>query len=378
MKLVPLYTIFDIEFPRTLTLNEQTFDEKGYNFVSSKGSSNGISARVSEISTHKRYKAGAITVSLKGSVLSAFLQNEDFYIAHQNAVLYPKKYMTNEEKLFYCMCISANKFRYNYGRQADRTISELLVPEKVPNEFIDIELSKINKPIINSIVKIDLTLDIDNWSKFKLIDIFEIKKGKRLTKEDMINGYTPFIGAIDSNNGWRDFIDQNPLHNGNTITVNYNGSVAEAFYQPLPFWASDDVNVLYPKFNLNVYIAMFIISIIKLEKYRFNYGRKWNKDRMELSEIHLPSIHQKPDFIFMENYIKSLPYSASLKTNKDIKIIKPLVASKPKEMVKKQKGLTDAELAAKYELGGIELSTVMEPMLQTPSNSSTLKKSKKK
>jgi type I restriction-modification system DNA methylase subunit len=41
------------------------------------------------------------------------------------------------------------------------------------------------------------------WKKFKLEDIFCIKKGKRLTKADMINGKTPFIGAIDSNNGYR-------------------------------------------------------------------------------------------------------------------------------------------------------------------------------
>ena len=153
-----------------------------------------------------------------------------------------------------------------------------------------------------------LDLDIKNWTYFKYIDdnLFTIKKGKRLTKEDFIGGKTPFIGAIDSNNGYRDFIEQEPHHHSNTITINYNGSVAEAFYQPHPFWASDDVNVLYPKFKSNPFVGLFMTTLIRLEKFRFNYGRKWGLERMRESVIKLPTQNGKPDFEFMENYIKSL------------------------------------------------------------------------
>jgi hypothetical protein len=151
-----------------------------------------------------------------------------------------------------------------------------------------------------------MKLDIVTWETFKYKDLFDIKKGKRLVKESFTPGLTPFIGAIDSNNGYRDFIDSHPIHRGNTITVNYNGSVGEAFYQPYPFWASDDVNVLYPKFKLNEYIALFIITVIRKEKYRFNYGRKWELDRMKESTILLPAKDSTIDVDFMENYIKSL------------------------------------------------------------------------
>ena len=82
-----------------------------------------------------------------------------------------------------------------------------------------------------------MILNNNNWTKFKYEDVFEIRKGKRLTKEDFTFGKTPFIGAIDSNNGYRDFIGQEPIHEGNTLTVNYNGSVGEAFYQPNPFYS---------------------------------------------------------------------------------------------------------------------------------------------
>ena len=44
-------------------------------------------------------------------------------------------------------------------------------------------------------------METKNWKWFKYNEIFEIKKGKRLTKADMINGDIPYIGATDSNNG---------------------------------------------------------------------------------------------------------------------------------------------------------------------------------
>ncbi len=139
-----LSDIFDVEYPKTMILNKQTLDDKGTNFVSSKGTNNGIAARIKQTKQNKLYNKGAITVAMKGSVLSAFLQPEDFYIAHQIAVLYPKQKMTIAEKLFYCTAIEANKYRFNYGRQADRTLRDLQLPSKkdLPN-WIETEYNSV-------------------------------------------------------------------------------------------------------------------------------------------------------------------------------------------------------------------------------------------
>lgn len=150
-------------------------------------------------------------------------------------------------------------------------------------------------------------LNTEQWSFFELNDIFIVKKGKRLTKADMDLGQTHFIGSSDSNNGLTAKIAREPIFKENTITVNYDGSVAESFYQPIEFWALDSVNVLYPNFKLNPFIGLFITTVIRQEKYRFNYGRKWGKDRMEKSKIKLPMKNGLPDYTFMEEYIKSLP-----------------------------------------------------------------------
>jgi restriction endonuclease S subunit len=158
-----------------------------------------------------------------------------------------------------------------------------------------------------------IELNADEWEPFKLSQIFEIKKGKRITKLDLIPGNTPFISAIDNNNGIRQYVGVVPNHTSNTITVNCNGSVGKAFYQEKSFWASDDVNVLYPKFDLNKYIALFIITLIEKEKFRFNYGRKWHKERMDEGVIHLPVKEDgSPNYDLMERYVKSLKYSQTI------------------------------------------------------------------
>ena len=51
-----------------------------------------------------------------------------------------------------------------------------------------------------------------------------------------------------------------------------------------------------------------------LEKYRFNYSRKMGTARLKALQIKLPANKnlKKPDFEFMENFIKSLKYSSEL------------------------------------------------------------------
>lgn len=155
--------------------------------------------------------------------------------------------------------------------------------------------------------------DHRGWLPFRYGDLFDIRKGKRLTKEDMVEGPYPFIGATDANNGITAHVANDDfLHEGNKITVSYNGSIAEAFYQFVPFVAYDDVNVLYPSFPLNKHIAIFLCTLIRQKKYRFNYGRKWHAEKMRESVIRLPARNGKPDWSYMERFVKGLAYSANL------------------------------------------------------------------
>lgn len=111
-----LKEIFEIEYPKTLIFSEMTLSKTGINFVSSQDKNNGVVARVEACEGVKKYPAGVITVitvPLKGSVLMAHVQNEECYVAHQIAVLTPKTAMNLKQKLFYCLCIQKNAYRFN-------------------------------------------------------------------------------------------------------------------------------------------------------------------------------------------------------------------------------------------------------------------------
>lgn len=165
--------------------------------------------------------------------------------------------------------------------------------------------------------------------------LFDIKKGKRLTAADQEEGDNNYIGAIDSNNGVANHIGQKPIHSANTISLSYNGSVGEAFYQLEPYWATDDVNVLYSYYEqFNKYIGLFMVAVIRQEKYKFSYGRKWTLDNMNKTRINLPIQHNAdgtpfidadkkysddgyvPDWKFMEDYVKSLKHKPLTTQNK--------------------------------------------------------------
>jgi len=228
-------------------------------------------------------------------------------------VLIPKRNMSIQEKIFYARCITLNRYKFSYGRKPKgERLKRVEVPQVVPAWVISTPLQK-DVGVSATTGGMKMTLQTSFWEQFQLQDLFEIKKGKRLTKANMTIGKTPYIGSTDSNNGVTAQIGQAPIHSGNTISVAYNGSVAEAFYQPIPFWATDDVNVLYPKFEITPEIALFICTVIRREKYRFNYGRKWHLERMMASAIRLPATDLgEPDWSFMESYIKSLPYSSQI------------------------------------------------------------------
>lgn len=124
----------------------------------------------------------------------------------------------------------------------------------------------------------------------------------------MLPGNINFIGATSLNNGLTAKIaNSSHLHPAGTITVTYNGSVGEAFYQTEPFWASDDVNVLYPKFPLNEYRALYFLAPLIKKGKSYGYSYKWTKEKMEADEIYLPVDKNKTiDFDFIEERVREL------------------------------------------------------------------------
>lgn len=311
-------------------------------FVSRTESNNGVSAYVKLVHGVEPQPKDTITVAGGGSVLATFLQTQPFYSGRDLYLLYPKCCISNRAKLFLVTIIKSNKYRYNYGRQANVTLPSLKLKLPVTADgkpdwrwmesYID---SLHSKPLTTENDPKDGTfnLDIGTWKTFLYSDIFDIRKGFYNKKPDHTElGNIPFLGAIAGNNGVTEYYTYNEIAEAtktgdapnspieqklfppNAVCVTNNGSVGYAYFQPTRFTCSHDVNPLYRKDGeFNALTGQFVATVIMHDRYRWDYGRKWRPVRMVNSTIKLPATPEgKPDWQYMENYIKSLPYGDRL------------------------------------------------------------------
>ena len=182
--------------------------------------------------------------------------------------------------------------------------------------------NRLNKQVFDKAEKQqEISLEDREWKYYAITDIFSIEGSKTTSLLDLETlGKYPYVTTQATNNGVAGFY-KTYTEDGNVLTVD-SAVVGYCSYQELSFSASDHVEKLVPKnekFEMNRFTAMFFVTIFNLEQYRYNYGRKSSQTRMRRTLIKLPSKNNKPDFIFMENYIKSLPYSSSINCKHDIK-----------------------------------------------------------
>lgn len=293
--------------------------EKTIRFISRTEMNNGCDCYVLNNEITGIEEGNAIAI---GDTTATCFYQSDRFVCGDHMVICRADWLNLYTALFLISILKQEKYKYSYGRAfkmdlISNTIIKLpSTPDNEPDwNYMEQYIKSIKHKRLSTANQgrySSLILDVENWVEFCVGDLFEVKKGKRLTSDDQTDGDTPYIGAIDSNNGVANYIGQGAIHDGNTISLSYNGSVGEAFYQPKPFWATDDVNVLYfRKENgvaFNKYIALFICAVLRQEKYRYSYGRKWVLESMKSTIIKLPEKSGKPDWCYMGNYMKSLPY----------------------------------------------------------------------
>ncbi len=151
------------------------------------------------------------------------------------------------------------------------------------------------------------------WGEYTLGDLFEINPTKYypLSNEKILTGGdVPLVSNQSTDNGVMGFSSLKPLNCGNTITCSDTTIGADTmFYQKNDFIGYSHVQHFIPKFKpFNKKIAEFIISscrIATLSKY-YDYGHKFNREKMNKTKIQLPINNKKIDFDFMESFIAEL------------------------------------------------------------------------
>lgn len=152
------------------------------------------------------------------------------------------------------------------------------------------------------------------WALIPLRNLFDIKGTKTTPLRELqyFEGEKkyPYVKTAATNNGvggefayWTE--------RGGVLTVD---SAVKGYcsYQRWNFSASDHVEKLIPRFNMDIALAMFLATVINQEQYRYSYGRKCSQTRLRKADIALPVLpdtDDAPDFDFMREYILRLRFS---------------------------------------------------------------------
>lgn len=318
--MVELEEIFEVKYGVNLELNKLEQVEEGINFVSRTAKNNGVSAIVRKLPHIKPIEAGMLTVAGGGSVLETFLQSKPFYSGRDLYYLIPKVKLSDTEKLYYCACIRANKYRYSYGRQANRTLKNLLVPsiDEMPTWVDNYDVSAFDKaslPLERNKVALPI---LKNYRELE--EIFMVYNGIASTNlklyKDKQENSIAFVRPASTHNrtlsGYCDKskVDKKKVFPKGTLFVSTNGegSHSYSYVSTMEFVPNSDVSVLIPKKDMSIEEKMYYAVCITNNRYRFSYGRKPKGKR--LKALLLPNIESKEESTQVISFMRSLPFSS--------------------------------------------------------------------
>ena len=156
--------------------------------------------------------------------------------------------------------------------------------------------------------------DPSRWRPFALTDLFDVAGTTTTPPRELAyieQGGFPYVTTQATNNGIDGFYGQH-TEDGGVITVD-SAVVGFCAYQEKAFSASDHVEKLTPRFDMTAPLAMFLVTLLNMEQYRYNYGLKRAQKRLRRESLRLPCTKRgTPDWRYMERYIGGLRYSRNL------------------------------------------------------------------
>lgn len=197
----------------------------------------------------------------------------------------------------------------------------------------------------------EIPIDTSQWKAFLIEDLFDINTGKDLVYSSLAGKDYNVVGQGVQNNGvvcTTDELTDYDLYDANTtLSMAHIGNFF-ATIQESDFYAGTRVKSLISRFSEfgeefvsyeNKFVLAFMATVINREEFRFSYGRV-GSDKIPTLEIKLPCLSNEkgelikkqvtyipykekkskagktitkeiylPDFQYMEDYIKRLPYS---------------------------------------------------------------------
>lgn len=335
-------------------------DDPTVNFVGRSALNNGVMGQVDAKPGVTPYPAGALTVALGGSLGSTYVQTEPFYTSQNVAVLQ----FDEEQVSLYARLFLANMIRFEsqfkyfpFGRELNKYLRRTYgfkLPVEVDSsgkpiidptsryspegyipdwQFMEDFIKSLDQTPLTTENDAETTLELDesSWEDFSVESVFDLRYGVNLA-----------LNACTETNDGVNFVSRTAINNGvssriapvdglspqaaGLITTATGGSVLSTFLQPHPFYSGRDLYVMEPKEKgVGNGTKLFLATVLEANKFKFNYGRQANKSLPHI-KLRLPIkrnpdgspvvdpkkvFHDDgyvPDWEFMENYMRSLPY----------------------------------------------------------------------
>lgn len=278
----------------------------------------------------------------EGSVGYCNYMDRDF-MASGDLILAYGDFINPYTALFIVTLLDRERPKYSFGRKYGKYVAKTTIPLPIQEDGENPDWNWIENYTKNVLVpsmpnkgksvwengydrtpirKKRICLSTREWEKKKIIDFCDIPY--KATAYNAIElqpcsadtpEAIPYITRTEENNGCKFYVqltdEITEVEDANAITI--GDTTATINYQKYKFICGDHMVILRSPY-FNKYIGLFIVSLLNKERFRYNYGRAFNKDIIANTELLLPVVPNTniPDWKFMEDYIKSLPYSKNI------------------------------------------------------------------
>ena len=268
-----------------------------------------------------------ITVDMFGQ---SFYHYYNYYaVSHGRVNILHPNFKENKFILLFCVD-SINKSTCNifsYNRMCSSTrLSKLRILLPIDNfrnpnwQFMEDYIKQEQKDIAQKVISyyeqkmLETSFDLVGfgdveWREFNFNDVFrKIQRGKRLKKDDHIEGNIPYISSTSLNNGLDQFIgnEDKVRKFKNNITLANSGSVGSCFYHEYEYIASDHVTSLTLD-KADKYIYLFRATIIKRLEEKYSFNREINDKRIRKERFILPADENgNPHWDYISKFMQKL------------------------------------------------------------------------
>ena len=287
-----LLELFNIDYGQHEYNSKSNLEEGNTLLISSQGEDNGC---YGFFSIKPKYSPPIITTPRTGSIGEAFVQVEKCCVDDNCLTLIPKQEYPVEYLFYIASMVRHHKWRFMYGRQiTPQRIGrvEVLSPSEFKTKLNFIKMINELKPKKQVIKEINYK---HKKEEFEIKDLFDVNSGEYHSINNLKKGKIPLISCSDMDNGIAGFYD---IPDKNThkdcITIAYDGKPLTAKYHNYKFSAYDNVGVLTPLKKMGKTTLIFITLLLNIERWRYGYGRKCYKQKLERLKIKLP-VNDKGD-----------------------------------------------------------------------------------